>query len=139
MASFYYKLAVQMSDCQKGGENMAITKWEPFRFPSFFEEFEPTQRGLKIHETDKDLIAEAVVAGVSADDVEVHIEDGVLTIKAEVNEENRAYQYYYTAALSGGQWNKAEADIENGIVTITIPKQEAARPQKITVRQKKDR
>lgn len=116
---------------------MAITKWEPFRFPSIFEEFEPVQRGLKIRETDKDLIAEAVVAGVPASNVEVHIEDGVLTVKAELDEENRSYQYYYTAALSGGQWEKAKADIENGIVTITIPKQESARPQKITVKEKK--
>jgi len=118
---------------------MSITRWDPFRFPSLLEEFEPTQRGLKIRETDKDILAEAVVAGVPSDNVEVHIEDGVLTIKAELNEDDRAYQYYYTAALSGGQWDRAQADIENGIVTITIPKQEAARPQKITVKEKKSK
>lgn len=120
---------------------MAITKWDPFRFPtsSFFEDFEPIQRGLKIRETDSDIIAEAVVAGVPANNVEVHIEDGVLTIKAELEEKERSYQYYYTAALSGGQWDKAEADIENGIVTVTIPKQESARPQKIKVKEKKSK
>lgn len=126
---------------------MAITKWDPFvRLPRWFEDFdEPVSRGLKIKETDNDIVAEAVVAGVPAKNVEVHIEDGVLTIKAESTEEKKnedeyhssSYQYYYTAALSGGAWDKAEADIENGIVVVTIPKAEAARPRKIEVKSKK--
>lgn len=121
---------------------MAITKWDPFvRLPRWFEDFdEPVSRGLKVRETDNDIIAEAVVAGIPSQNVEVHIEDGVLTIKAETKEEGEKgyseYKYYYTAALSGGAWDKAEADIENGVVTITIPKAEAARPRKIEVKSK---
>lgn len=103
-----------------------------------------TQRGLKIRETEKDIVVEAVVAGVPANDVEVNIEDGVVTIKAEKHEEKKdkdeyfssSYQYYYTTALSGGQWDKAEAEVEHGIITITIPKTESSRPQKITVKAK---
>jgi HSP20 family protein len=101
-------------------------------------------RGLKIHETEKDIVVEAVVAGVPADNVDVNIEDGVLTIKAEAKEEKKEegeesilrYSYYYTTALSGGKWNKASAEIEHGIVKIMIPKAEEAQPQKITVKAK---
>ncbi len=127
---------------------MAITRWDPFlRFPRIFEDLEePFQKGLKIRETDSDIIAEAVVAGVPAKDVEVNIEDGVLTIKAKASEKTKKeneeryaqYDYYYSAALSGGQWDKAEAEIENGVVYITIPKAEAARPRRITVKEKKN-
>jgi len=86
-------------------------------------------------------LAEAVVAGVPAKDVNVHIEDGVLTIKAEAKEEEKTktgetisrYKYYYSAAISGGEWNKAKATVKNGVVTVRIPKSEAAKPQKITV------
>jgi HSP20 family protein len=114
-----------------------------FSWPRWLEEFEePTQKGLRIHETAKNIIAEAVVAGIPAKDVEVHIEDGVLTIKAEAKEEKKAKgayqktsrQYYYTAALSGGQWDKAKADIQDGIVKVTVPKAEAARPRRIEVK-----
>jgi len=103
-----------------------------------------SQRGLKVHETDKDIVAEAVIAGVPAKDVQVDIEDGVLTIKAEKSEEEKkkgtykasSYQYYYTVALSGGQWDKADAEVEDGVIKIIIPKTEAARPRKISVKAK---
>ncbi|MBN1169114.1 Hsp20/alpha crystallin family protein [Candidatus Woesebacteria bacterium] len=127
-----------------------IVKRDPFRnlftFPRWIEDFDfsSSQRGLKIHEGEKNIIVEAVVAGVPSKDVEVHIEDGVLTIKAEKSEEKKgkdeysfgSYQYYYTAALSGGQWDMAEAEIEDGVLTLNIPKTEAARPRKITVKAK---
>lgn len=129
---------------------MAIIRRDPwtniFSFPRWMEDFDETssQRGLKIHETDKDIVVEAVVAGVPAKDVEIHIEDGVLTIKAEVKEEEKkkgeyissSYQYYYTAALSGGQWDKADARVMHGVVTVSIPKTEASRPRKIEVKAK---
>lgn len=128
---------------------MAIVKRDPWRqlfvWPRWLDEFEEpsfSQKGLKIRETDKNIVAEAVVAGVPAKNVEVHIEDGVLTIKAEKREEEEkkgeykasSYQYYYTAALSGGQWDKAQAEIEDGVVTVNIPKAAAARPRKISVK-----
>ena len=129
-----------------------IIKRDPLRaffsMPRIWDDFDdfPSQRGLKIRETAENIIAEAVVAGVPADDVEVHIEDGVLTIKAESMEEKKddgvqfssSYQYYYTAALSGGQWDKADAEVHNGVVKVIVPKAEAVRPRKIAVREKKD-
>jgi HSP20 family protein len=131
---------------------MAIVRYDPFRsifgLPKWVDDIDgdfpaiSSQKGLRIHETDKNLILEAVVAGIPADDVEVNIEDGVITIKAETKREEKGndeykssyYQYYYSTALSGGDWHKAEAEIKNGVVTVTIPKAEAAKPRKITVR-----
>lgn len=127
-----------------------IVRRDPFRslfsFPRWMDDFDDmsAQRGLKVHETDKDIVVEAVVAGIPAGDVEVHIDDGVLTIKAEKSEESKkkgsysasTYQYYYTCALSGGQWDKADAEVEDGVMVVRIPKTEAARPRKITVKAK---
>ncbi|BCX14474.1 MAG: hypothetical protein KatS3mg088_157 [Patescibacteria group bacterium] len=126
---------------------------DPFRnlfsLPSWDEEWEDfqPQRGLRISATDKDIIAEAVVAGVPAEDIEIEIENGVLTIKAETKKEKKtkneyqasSFKYYYTTALSGGDWHKAKAEVKNGIVTVIIPKTEAARPKKITVKAKESK
>lgn len=117
-----------------------------FTFPRWPDDWLGIQnnKGLKINETDKDIVVTAVVAGVPSKDVDIDIEDGVLTVKAEKKDEIKSkdeyksstYQYYYTCALSGGQWDKTEAEVEDGVVTITIPKTEAARPRKITVKAK---
>ncbi len=125
---------------------MKLIKFDPFR-SLLGEDFGinlPMQKGLKIHETDKVIVVEAVVAGIPKNDVDIEIEDGVLTIKAEAKTENGSgdgykssyYQYYYTAALSGGEWDKAEANVLDGIVKIEIPKTESARPRKITIKTK---
>lgn len=128
---------------------VSIVKRDPitslFSWPRWIEDWEEnysSQRGLKIRETDKDILVEAVVAGVPAENVDVTIEDGVLTIKAEAKAEEEGkeeyksstYQYYYTAALSGGEWDKTSAEVKHGVVKLTIPKAEAARPHKITVK-----
>lgn len=124
---------------------MQLVRFDPFR--SLLDDsftVPSVSKGLKIRETEKSIVVEAVVAGVPKKDVEIEIEDGVLTIKAEVKEETETkneyksseYQYYYTTALSGGQWDKAEADVTDGVVKITIPKTEAARPRKITIKTK---
>lgn len=123
-----------------------------FSWPRWFDELEegflpyPHQRGLKIYETENDIKIEAVVAGVSAKDVDVEIEDGVLKIKAESKKEEKIkegerksyYRYYYTTALSGGEWDKATAEIKNGIVTVSIPKTKAEKGKKIKVKEVKD-
>lgn len=119
-----------------------LANWS--RWIDDFDSTVQAQRGLKIYETDKNLIVEAIIAGVPSENVEVHIEDGVLTIKAEKTSEEKtgneysstSYQYYYTTALSGGQWDKADAEVENGVLTLTIPKTPAARPRTITVKSK---
>jgi HSP20 family protein len=131
-----------------------IVRRDPFRnlfaWPHWLDDFDaafPTftsQRGLRVHEDNKNIYLEAVVAGVPEDDVEVNIEDGVVTVKAEKKVEEKKkgeyktseYNYYYTCALSGGQWNKAKAEVDHGVLELTIPKAEEVRPQKVAVKAK---
>lgn len=124
---------------------MQLVKFDPFK-SILDDDFwsQSRQTGLKIHETETDIIAQAVVAGVPAENVEANIEDGVLTIKADVKDDIKnknnytasSYQYYYTAALSGGDWQKAEAEVKHGVLTVTIPKAESSKPKKLVIKSK---
>lgn len=121
-----------------------------FAWPRWLDEWEDefptssTSRGMRIHDDVKNIYVDAVVAGVNPDDVNVDIEDGVVTIKAEKTVEEKekdgykasSYNYYYTCALSGGQWDKAKAEVNNGVLELVIPKTEASRPRKVTVKAK---
>jgi len=134
---------------------MAIVRWEPlFRpWPRLLDELEwpelEVQRGLNVYETEDDIIVEAQVPGIPEDKIEVTAEGGVVRIKGEVEEkeedekgkkyyrkEARRSFYYSTAVPSRGQWDKAKAEVENGMVRVIIPKAEEEKPKKIEIRKK---
>lgn len=97
---------------------------------------------------DKDsvkIIAE--LPGVSRDDVKLSIENNVLTIRGEKKQEaeentERVHRYERTygsferafALPNSIDTDKIEADHADGILTISIPKAEKARPREIPVR-----
>lgn len=137
---------------------MAIIKWrDPFGltprgfWPSIWsdEEFWPEEReGLSLYETDDEIIAKGNVPGVPAEKVDVSFEGGVLTIKAEHEEEKeekkkkktvyreaRKRRYYYTTSVPCPvESGKIDAEIKDGVVTVTMPKAEGAKPRKIKVK-----
>jgi len=124
---------------------MQLIRFDPFKSLVDDDSWNSSrQNGLKIYETDSSIIAQAVVAGIPSENVEANIEDGVLTIKAEMKNEDKteneckssSYQYYYTAALSGGDWQKAEAEVKHGVLTVTIPKAESSKPKKLNIKSK---
>lgn len=88
----------------------------------------------------------AELPGVKADDVKLSIENSVLTIRGEKRQEaeekterihryERSYGVFERAfALPNSvDADKIEAHYENGILTVTVPKIEKARPREIPV------
>ncbi len=138
---------------------MAIVKVDPFYrtfLRPWLEEddwlaFSTDTGGLTSYETENEFVVQANVAGVPADEVEVTVDRGVVTIKAEheetkeekkkkkvVYQEGRLAKYLYTASIPCPvQADKAKAEVENGMVTVTIPKATEAKPKKIKVTVKK--
>ena len=101
---------------------------------------------VDIKETDKAFIITADVPGVDPKDIEVNMENGVLTIrgerKEEKEEEKEGYKriervrgtFYRRFTLPDtADAEKISAKSKNGVLEITIPKQEKVQPRKITV------
>ncbi len=121
----------RLFETETGGSNVATADWVP---------------AVDIKETDKAFIITADVPGVDPKDIEVNMENGVLTIrgerKEETEEEKEGYKriervrgtFYRRFSLPDtADAEKISAKSKNGVLEITIPKQEKVQPRKITV------
>jgi HSP20 family protein len=101
---------------------------------------------LNIHGTTDELKIEALLPGVSEEDVQVDIDRGVLTITARRHAwEHREGEIWYLREFNPGQFSRslslpfpveterASANFTNGILSLTLPKAEAAKPKTIRI------
>ena len=109
-----------------------------FRLPSLDEiHHNLSWPHLELGETEKEVRITAELPGLDEKDVEISVEEGVLTLrgekKAEVEDKDRGYtersygRFERRIGLPRGiEQDKATATFKNGVLTITLPKSEAA-------------
>jgi len=113
------------------GEESSLTAWAP---------------AVDIYETEHELVVKADLPEVDPKDLDIRVENNILTIRGErkfekkVKEENylRVERAYGTFARSFTLANTVnsdaiKADYQNGVLTLTIPKREEAKPKQIKV------
>ncbi len=88
---------------------------------------------------------EIALPGWESKDISLEIENQVLTVKGERTEERAPGVTYHLREISGGQFarlfrlptfmdhEKASAAHTNGILTVTFPKREEAKPRRIMI------
>jgi len=102
---------------------------------------------VDIDETDDAFIVKTELPGVEKDDVSVNIDNGVLTIKGEKKTETEDKKRHRVECTYGSfvrsftlpqaiKTGKVEAEYKNGILNLTIPKSEEAKPKQIEVKVK---
>lgn len=110
------------------------------------EEYEG-QLAIDVYQTGNEVVIKAPIAGVSPDNIDIAINDDVVTIKGERKSEKEIKQedYYcqecYWGAFSrsvilpvGVASEKAKASFKDGILTVSLPKASTARSKKIKVK-----
>lgn len=144
---------------------MAIVRWIPFEeefnnlrksmdrmieeFPSVGISITPA---IDVYQTETDVVVETPLAGVNPKDVDVSVEDDVLTIKGEFKKKTEIKEKdYFRKEVREGKFSrsvvlpvsvkveKAKAESENGILKIILPKKEVkpkAKAVKIEVKSK---
>jgi HSP20 family protein len=101
---------------------------------------------LDVTNTPDSLIVEAALPGVRPDDVEITVEDGTLTIRAEtsterqetqgetiISEIRRGSMSRAITLPSGLEADKASATFENGVLRLSFPRAEAVKPRQIRI------
>jgi HSP20 family protein len=112
-------------------------------------DFEEGQLSVDVYETPKAIIIKSTIAGVKPEDLDISINDDMLTIRGkreteeEINEENYLYRECYWGSFSRSVILPAEikadqinAELENGVLTISLPKAKPAKEVNIKVREK---
>ena len=104
---------------------------------------------VDMYQTDNEVVVKAALPGIKADEVQINVTGEVLTLKGEVkqNQEKEEKAWHIREQRFGSfersialptdvVADKAKADFENGILTITLPKAEEVKPKTITVKAK---
>jgi HSP20 family protein len=113
------------------GENSAITTWAP---------------AVDIYETENELVLKADLPGVSGKDIDIRVENNMLTVRGErqfeteVKEDNylRVERTYGSFSRSFGLPNTVNteaisAEYKNGVLTVQLPKRAESKPKQVKV------
>lgn len=101
---------------------------------------------MDIIEREDEYVVRAEMPGVKKEDLDVTIENGVLTVSAEVRSpieekgeriirQERRYGRYVRSLRLGTQVNegKVKANLKDGVLELILPKAEEVKPKKISV------
>lgn len=140
---------------------MAVIRWDPFR-----EMTQQTQSqinklvdqvwggrqeswlpAIDVFDTKDAVVLKAELAGMNPDDIQIEVEDNVLTVKGERRfEEAVDEERYYRVERRFGSFQRSlalpqgvraegiSASYEDGILTISVPKVEEEKPKRIEVK-----
>lgn len=116
---------------EHSGEESNLTTWAP---------------AVDIYETEQELVVKADLPEVDPKQLDIRVENNLLTIRGErkfekkVNEDNylrveRAYGSFSRSFSLANTVNSEaiKAEYQNGVLTLTIPKREEAKPKQIKV------
>jgi len=123
----------------------AMNRW----FEDELANQEPAERemllAVDVKADDEAYAVTALVPGLGADDLEIEVLNNTVTIRGEFKTNDEDSNKYMVCELPNGRFSrtitlptetdssKVEASIKNGVLSLHIPKAEAARPKAIKV------
>jgi HSP20 family protein len=136
---------------------MSLTHYDPLAplrqfedaFTRFFTEPQsnrPWSPSVDIYETENELVLKADLPDVELKDIDVRVENQTLTLAGERKFEKKdAAKGYHRLERSYGNFvrsfavpssfdtDQINASYKNGVLSVTLPKKEAAKPRQIKV------
>ena len=104
---------------------------------------------VDMYQTDDEVVVRVALPGFKTDEVQINVTGDVLTLRGEMkHEEEKKDKAWHIREHRWGSFersialptevtaDRANADFENGILTIILPKAEEVKPKTITVKAK---
>jgi HSP20 family protein len=108
-----------------------------------------SQPSVDLLQTDDEIIVKATMPGLDPDDLDIQITGDTLTLRGETKKEDeikeakyhlreRRYQSFSRSLRLPNTVvaEKAQAEMKNGVLTLTLPKAEEVKPKVISVKAK---
>jgi HSP20 family protein len=108
-----------------------------------------TAPAIDMYQTDNEVVIKATLPGLKAEDVDISVTGETLTLRGEYKQEKEQKNaHYHIREQRTGSFerslrlptdvkaDKAHADFENGVLTITMPIAEEVKPKSITIKAK---
>ena len=125
---------------------MTIVRWDPFR-DFGFATATAWMPAVDIYQTgDHEVVLKAELPGMSRDDIDINIENFVLTVKGEKKNATdvKDEQFHHVERRFGSftrsfslpqtvDTGKVGAEYKNGVLTVRLPLREEAKPRQIKV------
>lgn len=112
-------------------------------------DYEEGQLSIDVFQDNENLIVKSTIAGVKPEDIDISINNDMLTIRGkremqdEIHDDNYLYRECYWGSFSRSiilpmevKADKIDACLENGVLTITLPKAQSAKQISIKVKEK---
>ena len=116
---------------ERGAEESNLTSWAP---------------AVDIFETEHELVVKADLPDIDAKDLDIRVENNILSIRGERKFEKKVSEdKYLRVERAYGSFSRSfslantvnseaiKADYSNGVLTLTIPKREEAKPKQIKI------
>jgi HSP20 family protein len=116
---------------ERTGQESNLTAWAP---------------AVDIHENEHELVVKADLPGVDVKDLDIRVENNILTIRGERQFEKKVDEdSYLRVERAYGSFSRSfslantvnpdgiKADYQNGVLTLNVPKREEAKPKQIKV------
>jgi len=115
---------------------------------SWLEENFDGQLAVDVYQTEKEIVVKSTIAGVDVDDLDISLQNDMLTIKGirrkdfEVDDDDYFYQECYWGGFSRSiilpvevKEDEISATLKNGILTIVLPKAEKSKLKIVKVKE----